>query len=118
MARSAELSTFYRFFVMYEVFMVNVLGFITLMFQCELQDMGQEYHAKHPEMDAFAINSMFGHFWLQSDLNCRTREAQCLSYMVVGWLFIAGVLQVFIHFDCFRRLVFPLDTGDGSLAIA
>ena len=89
---------------------VNVLGFFTLFFQCELQDMSKEYQSSHPEADSLQIESMFGHYWLKDDLNCKTREAQCLSYMVVGWLFIAGILQVFIHFDGFRRRLFPSDS--------
>merc|ERR1712129_220155 len=72
--------------------------------------MGQIYASDHPELEEWKIESMFGHYWLQNDLNCKTRETQCLSYMVVGWLFIAGILQIFIHFDGFRRLFFPNDT--------
>lgn len=106
---SSELSKVYSYFVIYECIMVNIVGFFTLFFQCELQDLAANYHESHPDIPKDNIESIFGHDWLEDDLNCKSREAQCLSYMVTGWLFIAGVLQIFIHFDNFRRKLFPSD---------
>lgn len=108
---SAELSTIYRIYVTYECIMVNLLGFITLAFQCELQKLEALYRLAHPAMSQRVADILFGHFWLQGDLNCSTPAARCLTYMVVGWLMIAGVLQAFINFDGLRRKIFPSDVA-------
>ena len=106
---SAKLSLIYRIYVAYECIVVNLLGFFTLAFQCELQRLEARYRVAHPTVSNMTTEVLFGHFWLQGDLNCSTPAAHCLTYMVVGWLMIAGVLQAFINFDGLRKKVFPSD---------
>ena len=106
---SAELSTIYRIYVIYECIMVNLLGFFTLAFQCELQKLEVWFRSSFPAVSQTAADALFGHFWLQGDLNCSTPAARCLTYMVVGWLMIAGILQAFINFDGLRKRFFPSD---------
>ncbi len=45
---SAELSTLYRVYVFYECIMVNLLGFITLAFQCQLQKLEVWFRFTYP----------------------------------------------------------------------
>lgn len=106
---SAQLSTIYAIYVTYECVLVNLVGFVTLFFQCELQRGEASFVAKHPSIPKIAADSIFGHFWLDGDLNCSTPAAHCLTYMVAGWLMIAGVLQVFVNFDGLRRKIFGTD---------
>jgi len=106
---SAELSGIYKCYVAYECILVNLLGFCTLFFQCELQDAETTFLADHPDFKQDQADILFGHFWLNGDLNCVSREAHCLTYMVTGWLMIAGILQVFINFDGIRQCFFPSD---------
>lgn len=106
---SAELSLIYRIYVTYECIMVNLLGFFTLAFQCELQKLEALYKIAHPNVSQLTADVLFGHFWLQGDLNCSTPVARCLTFMVVGWLMIAGILQAFINFDGLRKRFFPSD---------
>eukprot|EP01063_Lacrimia_lanifica_P037893 TRINITY_DN792_c0_g1_i1.p2 TRINITY_DN792_c0_g1~~TRINITY_DN792_c0_g1_i1.p2 ORF type:complete len:192 (+),score=56.96 TRINITY_DN792_c0_g1_i1:48-623(+) len=108
-APSAELSTVYRWYVVYECVLVNLVGFVTLFFQCELQAGRAAFLKAFPQWAGVAADSLFGHYWLQGDLNCATPAARCLTYMVAGWLMIAGTLQIFINFDGLRRRVFPGD---------
>jgi len=105
-ANSAELSTIYKIYVIYECILVNVLGFFTLFFQCQLQSLEAAFQKKHPSMPQWEADSLFGHYWLKGTLNCSTEQARCLTYMVAGWLMIAAVLQVFINFDGLRRRLF------------
>lgn len=106
---SGELSTWYRIYVAYECIVVNLLGFVTLAFQCELQKLEAWFMLSHPGVSQFAADCIFGHFWLQGNLNCNTPAARCLTFMVVGWLMIAGILQAFINFDGLRQGLFPSD---------
>jgi len=106
---SAELSTIYKVYVAYECILINLLGFFTLFFQCELQGLEAKYLESHPDTPQIVADSLFGHYWLQGDLNCTTDVAKCLSKMVCGWLMIAGLLQVFINFDSLRKRLFPDD---------
>ena len=106
---SAELSTLYRIYVWYECIMVNLLGFFTLAFQCQLQKLEAWFRFTYPGVPQMAADVLFGHFWLQGDLNCSTPAARCLTFMVVGWLMIAGILQAFINFDGLRQRLFPSD---------
>merc|ERR1711997_1221345 len=104
-----ELSKVYKYYVAYECILVNVVGFITLFFQCELQNLQQIVEQKFPNstLVEWEWESLFGHYWLNGDLNCSTRSAHSLTYMVAGWLMIAGVLQLFINFDNLRQQFFP-----------
>jgi len=106
---SSELSSIYKYYVAYECILVNLVGFFTLFFQCELQGAEKNFLAKHPSFREDEADILFGHFWLRNDLNCKTPEAHCLTYMVTGWLMIAGILQVFINFDGIRQYFFPSD---------
>merc|ERR1711924_496498 len=108
-APSSELSRICTYYVIYESVLVNLVGFFTLFFQCELQAIEREFLASHPNVTKAAADGMFGHFWLKDDLNCSTPAAHCLTYMVAGWCMNAGVLQVFINFDGLRRWFFPSD---------
>mmetsp|Transcript_28902 Transcript_28902/g.47332 ORF Transcript_28902/g.47332 Transcript_28902/m.47332 type:complete len:184 (-) Transcript_28902:69-620(-) len=110
MSQSCELSKVYKYYVIYEAIMVNLVGFVSLFFQCELQRAEANYVASHPNTNEKELDLMFLHFWLKGDYNCSTRSAHCLSYMICGWLFIAGTLQIFINFDGLRRKLFPSDT--------
>lgn len=104
-----ELSAIYWYYVVYECVLINLVGFVTLFFQCELQDLERQAIEANPNSTytEFEWNSLFGHYWLKGDLNCSTRTAQSLTYMVSGWLMIAGVLQLFINFDGLRQVMFP-----------
>merc|ERR1712070_971740 len=106
---SAELSTIYKYYVIWECIAINVVGFFTLAFQCPLQTLEKEYLASHPDVPQAQADSMFGHFWLKGDLNCSTPAARCLTFMVVGWLVIASLLQAFVNFDDLRQKFFPSD---------
>lgn len=66
---------------------------MTLFFQCELQDLEKSFQAAHPDVSQTEADAIFGHYWLDGDLNCSTPAARCLTYMVCGWLMIAGILQ-------------------------
>merc|ERR1711998_94336 len=89
---SSELSTIYKIYVAWERVAINLVGFFTLFFQCELQAAENQFLDNHPTVTRTQADPMFGHFWLKGDLNCHTREAHCLTYMVTGWLMIAGIL--------------------------
>lgn len=106
---SAELGTAYRWYVTYECVLINLLGFFTLFFQCELQHLAAGFKQAHPTVPAWQVDCIFGHYWLSGDLNCNTEEARCLTKMVAGWLMIGGVLQAFINFDTLRMSVFKND---------
>mmetsp|Transcript_12999 Transcript_12999/g.25495 ORF Transcript_12999/g.25495 Transcript_12999/m.25495 type:complete len:212 (+) Transcript_12999:167-802(+) len=107
--KEAVLSRVYRLYVLYECILVNLLGFFTLFFQCELQGLEQRFLHAFPSTPKWIADSLFGHFWLQGDLNCDTRASRCLTYMIAGWLLIAGTLQVFINFDGLRQRIFRSD---------
>jgi len=108
---SAELNWVYTIYVTYEAILINLVGFFTLIFQCELQDLAATIEERFPWIPKLLIDSATGHYWLQGDLNCSTPSARCLTYMVAGWLFIAGVLQVVLNFDGLRQRLFPSDMG-------
>ena len=91
---SAELSTWYRRYVIYECILVNLVGFITLFFQCDLQRLEAVFLVNHPYVPQKEADTIFGHFWLSGNLNCEDDAAHCLTKMVCGWLMIAGLLQV------------------------
>ena len=95
-----ELSQIYKYYVLYECVLINLVGFVTLFFQCELQQLEEMVQNQHPNssMAQWEWDSLFGHFWLQEDFNCSTRSAHCLTYMVSGWLMIAGT-YVFTMFE-------------------
>ena len=106
---NGELSRIYTYYVAYECILVNLVGFFTLFFQCELQSIelrAQEYFS-NSTLTEWQWDTLFGHYWLQDDLNCSTRSAHGLTYMVAGWLMIAGILQLFINFDGLRQRIFP-----------
>ena len=109
-----ELSTIYSIYVAYECILINLVGFITLFFQCELQSLQHRVQDLFPNstLTEWEWESLFGHYWLKDDLNCNTRSSHCLTYMVAGWLMIAGILQLFINFDNIRQKVFPNTNGD------
>ena len=111
-SESAELSKWYRRYVIYECILVNLVGFITLFFQCDLQKLEAIFLANHPYVSQKEADTLFGHFWLKGDLNCEDDTARCLTKMVCGWLMIAGLLQVFINFDALRRKVFGATDWD------
>lgn len=83
--------------------MINLVGFVTLFFQCELQDLEAYLQEKFPNtigsMPQWILDTFLGHYWMQDDLNCQTPNTHCLTYMIAGWLMIAGVLQAYINFD-------------------
>ena len=106
---SSKLSPLYKVYVLYECILINLVGFVTLFFQCSLQSLEGRFLNAFPNVSRTAADAIFGHFWLKENLNCATREAHCLTFMIAGWLMIAGVLQVFINFDDFRRLFFGRD---------
>ena len=106
---SSELSTFYFWYVVYECVLINLVGFFTLFFQCELQNWENALLKHFPMIPKWMADNIFGHYWLNGDLNCSTPAAHCLTYMVCGWLMIAGILQVFINFDELRKKVFKDD---------
>ena len=93
-APSAELSWVYTVYVVYEAILINLVGFFTLLFQCELQGLAAYIKRSYPWIPTIVVESATGHYWLQGDLNCSTPAAHSLTYMVAGWVFIAGVLQV------------------------
>jgi len=107
--QDGELSPVYWWYVAYECVLINLVGFVTLFFQCELQELEREAIKANPDSPygEFEWNSLFGHYWLRKDYNCNTRSAQALTYMVAGWLMIAGVLQLFINYDGLRQTMFP-----------
>eukprot|EP00111_Clytia_hemisphaerica_P000554 TCONS_00001634-protein len=107
---TGELSTVYYFYVIYECILINIIGFVTLFFQCELQSIEYKFENKYgPQMNItqWEWDSLFGHYWLKHDLNCNTRAAHCSTYMIAGWLMIASVLQAFVNFDGLRQKLFP-----------
>ena len=83
--------------------MINFVGFLTLFFQCELQHLEDFLQDKFPNtigrMPQWILDTLTGHYWLQDDLNCESPSAHCLTYMIAGWLMIAGILQAYINFD-------------------
>ena len=85
---SAALSKWYTIYVAYECILINLVGFLTLFFQCELQSIAASVKTKYPDVAEWKIDSVFGHYWLQGDQNCSTRGSHCLTYMVAGWLMI------------------------------
>jgi len=103
----AKLSTVYFFYVLYECVFINLIGFVTLLFQCQLQDLMQWFEGRFPSTPHFVIESLLGHYWLKDDLNCSTPQAQSLTYMIAGWLMVASILQAFINFDSLRFKFFP-----------
>lgn len=58
------------------------------------------------------LDNAFGHYWLKGALNCTTQQARALTYMVAGWLMIAGLLQVFINFDSVRTKLLAKLSGE------
>ena len=82
---SAELNWVYTIYVTYEAILINLVGFFTLIFQCELQDLAATIEAHFPWIPKLLVESATGHYWLQGDLNCSTPSARCLTYMVAGW---------------------------------
>ncbi len=76
---SGELSTIYFYYVIYEAVLINLVGFFTLFFQCELQELAGYLHEKFPSMSELALESLTGHYWLKDDLNCSTPSAHCLT---------------------------------------
>lgn len=111
-SNSAELSKWYKRYVIYECILVNLVGFITLFWQCDLQKLESIFIANHPFIPQKEADTLFGHFWLRADLNCEDDAARCLTKMVCGWLMIAGILQIFINFDGLRRTVFGASDWD------
>jgi len=83
--------------------MINFVGFLTLIFQCELQDLEGYLQERFPDtvgrLPQWILDTVLGHYWMDDDLNCATSNAHCLTYMIAGWLMIAGVLQAYINFD-------------------
>ena len=83
--------------------MINLVGFVTLFFQCELQGLESFLQERFPNtigaMPQWILDTLLGHYWMQDDLNCQTANTHCLTYMIAGWLMIAGVLQAYINFD-------------------
>ena len=67
--KSSKLSTPYFYYVLYESVLINLIGFVTLFFQCELQRFATFLHEKFPSISLFTIESLTGHYWLQGDLN-------------------------------------------------
>eukprot|EP00938_MAST-03A_sp_MAST-3A-sp1_P004660 g4660.t1 len=100
---SSELSRVYFYYVLYECIMINLVGFVTLFFQCELQGLESFLQERFPNtigaMPQWILDTLLGHYWMQDDLNCQTANTHCLTYMIAGWLMIAGVLQAYINFD-------------------
>ena len=47
---SSELSEIYKIYVAYECILINLVGFGTLFFQCELQHMEAQFKESHPDM--------------------------------------------------------------------
>ena len=45
----AELSEIYKIYVAYECILINLVGFGTLFFQCELQSWEASYEKSHPD---------------------------------------------------------------------
>lgn len=107
--QSSRLSKWYRWYVIYETVLINALGFVTLFFQCQLQDAEAGFLRRFPEVSSTVADNLFGRYWLKGDLNCAEPAERCLTYMVCGWLMIAGVLQVFINFDGVREQFFRND---------
>jgi len=107
------LSPVYKFYVAFECILINLVGFVTLFFQCQLQDLENQAKEAYPNANLTDTewDSIFGHYWLKGDLNCSTRQAHALTYMVSGWLMIAGILQLFINFDDLRQSIFPASNG-------
>ena len=69
---SSELSEIYKIYVAYECILINLVGFGTLFFQCELQAWEAKFKESHPDVSDMNADIMFGHFWLKGDLNCST----------------------------------------------
>lgn len=105
----AALAFIYKLYVVYECVLINLVGFGTLVLQCPLQTLESKFLETHPSVPQKLADLAFGHFWLQGEENCATREAQCLTLMIAGWLFIAGVLQIFVNFDGLRQKIFKDD---------
>lgn len=114
---SAELSFIYWAYVIWEAILINLLGFVTLFWQCELQAAEEKFLERFPFVPKIAADNVFGHYWLNDDLNCSTPAARCLTYMVTGWLMIAGLLQVFINFDGLRRSIVRPFYAPGKVAL-
>jgi len=81
------------------------------MWASKPEHIAQDYFT-NSTLTQWQWDSLFGHYWLQDELNCDTRSAHCLTYMVAGWLMIAGILQLFINFDNLRQKVFPESNGN------
>ena len=106
---SSDLSRLYKAYVLGEAILINVVGFLTLVFQCSLQRLEAAFLHRHPDCPQALADVLFGHFWLRDSLNCDTAAAHALTCMVAGWLFIASTLQIFVNFDSLRRSIFPTD---------
>tara|TARA_B100000683_G_scaffold107500_3_gene105875 strand:+ start:3643 stop:4113 length:471 start_codon:yes stop_codon:yes gene_type:complete len=91
-----ELSAAYRAFVLFEVFAINIVGFLGLVFQKQLQQGARAYAARHPSRRAWEVDALRGLYWLE--LDATTRSGQLAHLVVAGWLGIAGLLQALIHF--------------------
>ena len=75
-SNTGELSAIYYFYVIYECILINIIGFVTLFFQCELQNIEDSVETKYgPQFNItqWEWDSLFGHYWLKHDLNCNTR---------------------------------------------
>lgn len=69
---SSELSTVYKYYVLFECLLINTVGFFTLFFQCELQVLEVEFLKLYPTTNQMLADLLFGHFWLKDDLNCNS----------------------------------------------
>lgn len=96
---SGRLSKIYKYYLLYECVLINLVGFFTLFFQCELQQVEDSFleHHLNTTVPRWEWNIAFGHYWLKKDLNCSTRSAHSLTFMVAGWLMIAGSFLFFSY---------------------
>ena len=102
---SGRLSQIYKYYLIYECVLINLVGFVTLFFQCELQNVERNFLGHHPNSTTpdWEWDIAFGHYWLKNDLNCDTRSAHCLTYMVAGWLMIAGELDNYFFYLLMKK---------------
>jgi len=65
---------------------VNLVGGLTLVFQCSLQRLEAKFLERHPDCPQVVADVLFGHFWLRGTLNCDTDAARASTFMIAGWL--------------------------------
>lgn len=90
------LTNVYLAFVIFEIVMINGLGFISLMFQNVLQRLSARFITQNRIQQTWKADPLFLRFWTTVDATCR--EIQFFHYLIAGWLAIAGILQALIHF--------------------